>query len=65
MLVTPEATVLAIGATRMFRSLNIALRGEGGGSEMFTNGVSRERISTMRFNEMQLSTVRSGNAAHD
>ncbi|KZV66288.1 hypothetical protein PENSPDRAFT_655000 [Peniophora sp. CONT] len=56
---SPETITLALCATRMFRSLNTAVR--GGPSEIFTNGVSHGRIPTAcQTNEVQLATLENG-----
>ncbi|VDB94035.1 unnamed protein product [Peniophora sp. CBMAI 1063] len=58
MFVTPESVVLAVCATRMFRSLNASVGGQNGQSEMFTNGVPRDGISTWCVNEIPLVPLR-------
>ncbi|VDB98203.1 unnamed protein product [Peniophora sp. CBMAI 1063] len=62
MLVAPEAVILAICATRMFRSLNTRVGGQSEESEMFTNGILHGRVYASWPNEVQLYPIRAGRA---
>ncbi|KZV71912.1 hypothetical protein PENSPDRAFT_377369 [Peniophora sp. CONT] len=57
-LVPPEVIILGIGATRMFRSLNMKVRGESKQVEHFTNGTSFEVTSSHRA--VRLQALRRG-----
>ncbi|KZV67429.1 hypothetical protein PENSPDRAFT_51759 [Peniophora sp. CONT] len=57
MMITPVVIFLSMCATRMYRFLNKTVQGQ---SEMFTNGVSQGVISTVRDDEVQLTSIRNG-----
>ncbi|VDB94443.1 unnamed protein product [Peniophora sp. CBMAI 1063] len=58
--VIPQIIILGIGATRMFRSLNTAVRGEAEDPEHFTNGTSHAmRVPrTLTQGDVQLKELR-------
>ncbi|VDC06037.1 unnamed protein product [Peniophora sp. CBMAI 1063] len=58
-LIPPEVIILGIGATRMYRSLNRTVRGDGHHIEHFTNGTSMEGNSaTVALQEIRLRALR-------
>ncbi|KZV71515.1 hypothetical protein PENSPDRAFT_751751 [Peniophora sp. CONT] len=62
MFVTPTVVTLAICATRIFRSLNTAGRGDQEDPEMFISAISLGRVSTFQAapNDFQLAPLPNG-----
>ncbi|VDB98214.1 unnamed protein product [Peniophora sp. CBMAI 1063] len=59
MFVTPEVTILAVGATRLYRSLNATVQGP---PETFTDGAPQGVVSLARGNEVQLEDMQNHGA---